>query len=159
MENIIKSIACGQFLSATVLYPTTKVDTDLYKKVDKQLNPMFGRITKRISYSGIRLCDYENMQDVIEERAEGKEPQKIWYKWLHFPYIAEGKKNGNRYMIVKTSPSLEIKVQYYLDGAEIDYKEIAHYFKSKGSTEQTRVIVMQLDYLQEFKQGSIHYKR
>lgn len=159
MENIIKSIACGQFLSATVLYPTSKVDADLYKKVDKQPNPMFGRITKRISYSGIRLCDYENMEVVKEERAEGKEARPAWYKWLHFPYIAEGKKNGNRYMIVKTSPSLEIKVQYYLDGVEIDYKDIAQYFKSKGSAEETRVIAMQLDYLQELKQGSLHYKR
>jgi hypothetical protein len=159
MENIIKSIACGQFLSATVLYPSTKVDADLYKKVDKQHNPMFGRITKRISYSGIRLCDYENMQEVIEEREEGKEARPAWYKWLHFPYIAEGKKNGNKYMIVKTTPNLDIKVQYYLDGVEIDYKDIAQYFKSKGSGDLTRVIAMQLDFLEEFRQGSLHYKR
>ena len=159
MKNQILSIACGQFLSATVFYPTSKVDADLYKRVDKQPNPMFGRITKRISYSGIRLCDYENMQEVREEREMGKEAQKAWYRWINFPYIAEGKKNGNEYMIVKTTPNLDIKVQYYLDGVEIDYKDIAHYFKSKGSGDLTRVIALQLDFLEEFRQGDLHYKR
>jgi hypothetical protein len=159
MRNQILAIACGQFISATVFYPSTKVDSDLYKKVDKQPNPMFGRITKRITYSGVRLCDYENMEVVKEERAEGKEARPAWYKWVNFPYIAEGKKNGLEYMIVKTTPNLEIKVQYYLDGVEIDYKDIAQYFKSKGSGDLTRVIAMQLDYLEEFRQGSLHYKR
>lgn len=159
MENNIKNIVCGKFLSATVFYPSTKIDADLYKKVDKQPNPMVGRITKRISYSGIRLCDYENMQEVREEREEGKEARPAWYKWLHFPYIAEGKKNNKKYMIVKTTPNLDIKVEYYLDGVEVDYKDIAQYFKSKGSSDLTRVIALQLDFLEEFRQGSLHYKR
>ena len=159
MEKTILKLQKGQLLSVVTMYPTSKVDGDLYKKVDGMPNPFFGRISKRTEFSNIRVCDYENLAQVQAERAEGKEPREPWYKWVNFPYIAEGKKNGNKYLVVKPMANLSCKVTYYLDGAEVDYRDIAHAFKAKSREEVSRVLTLQLDYITRIKQGEITYTK
>ena len=157
MEKTIVKLQKGEVFSVVVNYPTEKVDGDLYKKVDGAPNPLFGRVTRRTKYSNIRLCDYEQMSVVKAEREQGKEKRSPWYKWLNFPYIAEGKANGNKYMIVKPLPNLATKDTYYLDGVEVEFSEIERYFKAQSKYE--RVLAFQLDYIEMFKQGSISYER
>ncbi|MBR6517662.1 MAG: hypothetical protein IKT40_12595 [Bacilli bacterium] len=159
MRNSILKLQRGQFISVVTNYPTTKVDDDLYKKIDKMPNPMFGRITKRTEFSGVRVCEYENMAQVIAEREQGKEAREPWYDWVNFPYIAVGKKNLNEYLVVKTTPTMQTKVTYFVDGIETDYSLIEKYFKAKSKGEMPRVLTLQLDYIESFKQGEIVYKK
>ena len=159
MKNSVLKLQRGQWLSVATMYPTEKMDSELLKKVGGQPNPFFGRITKRTEYSGLRVCEYENMAQVIAEREQGKEAREPWYEWINFPYIARGKKNGNEYLVVKTTPTFQAKVTYYLDGVEVEFSEIAHAFKAKSRGEVTRVLTLQLDYIEKFKQGGITYEK
>ena len=159
MRNEILKLQKGQFVAVTTMYPTSKVDEDLYKKIGGMPNPFMGRITKRTEHSGIHVCEYENMAQVIAEREQGKEPKAPWYEWLEFPYIVRGKKNGNDYFIVKTTQNYHAKVTYYLDGVEVDYSEIAHAFKAKSRGELPRVLTFQLEYIERIKQKDITYTK
>lgn len=160
LESLVCSLAKGQFVNVVTTYPTDKMDSELYKKIGGMPNPMFGRITKRTEYQGVRVCDYESLADVVAERAEGKEAKEPWYKWISFPFIAEGKKNGNRYMVVKPTINTAYKVKYFVDGTEVEYAEIAQYFKAKSRSEESpRMLTLQLDFIDSVKQGSIVYNK
>lgn len=156
LEKLICSLNKGEFLSVAVEHNTEKVNEDLYKKVNGMPNPMIGRVTRCVEYQGVRFCDYERMADVVAERADGKEPKKPWYEWVVFPFIADGKKNGKRYMVVKPTPNTTYKETFFVDGVEVEYAEIAQYFKAK--TPYNRVITLQLDFIKRIKQGDILYK-
>lgn len=159
MEKTILKLQKGQLVSVVTMCPTEKVDKELYKKLNGAPNPFMGRISKRTEFCNIRICDYENLSQVQEERAEGKEPREPWYKWINFPYIAEGKKNGNRYLVVKPMPNLSCKATYYLDGVEVNYRDISHAFKAKSREDVSRVLTLQLDYITRIKQGEITYTK
>lgn len=159
LESLICSLVKGQFVNVVTTYPSEKMDGELYKKISGMPNPMFGRITKRTEYQGVRICDYESLADVIAEREQGKVAKEPWYNWVSFPFIAEGKKNGNRYMVVKPTSNTAYKVTYLVDGAEVQYSEIAHYFKAKSRSEEPRMLTLQLDYISSIKQGTISYTK
>lgn len=159
LESLICSLVKGQFVNVVTTYPSEKMDGELYKKISGMPNPMFGRITKRTEYQGVRVCDYENLSDVIAEREQGKVAREPWYNWISFPFIAEGKKNGNRYMVVKPTSNTAYKVTYFVDGIEVEYTDIAQYFKAKSRSEEPRMLTLQLDYISSIKQGSISYTK
>lgn len=159
LESLICTLAKGQFVSVETIYPSEKMDGELYKKVGGMPNPMFGRITKRTEYQGVRVCDYESLADVIAEREQGKAAREPWYNWISFPFIAEGKKNGNRYMVVKPTSNTAYKVTYFVDGIEVEYADIAQYFKAKSRGEEPRMLTLQLDYITSIKQGTISYTK
>ena len=149
MKKQILSLAKGQFISVETKVSAEKINESMYKKVEGRPNPYFGRITKEVKHSGIRVCDYENMAAVIAEREEGKEARAPWYEWEAFPYLAKGKKNGNEYFVVKTTENYRANVQYYLDGEEVEYSEIAHLFKASSKSEELpRVLTLDLRFIQ-----------
>lgn len=162
MEKLVKticSLAKGQFVNVVTIYPSDKMDGELYKKINGMPNPLIGRITKRTEYIGVRICDYESLADVVAEREDGKEAKEPWYNWITFPFIAEGKKNGKRYMVVKPTRNTNYKVSYFVDGVETDYSNISQYFKAKSRSEEVRMLTLQLDYISSVKQGVVSYTK
>lgn len=156
MKKQILALPKGQMVSVETLVSSDKINEDMYKKVDGRPNPYFGRITKSVVHSSIRVCDYENMAAVIAEREQGKEAKKPWYDWTHFPYIGVGRKSGLEYFILKTSANYKAKTQYYLDGVAVEYAEIAHLFKAKSkSDEMPRVITLQLDFIKKINKEEV----
>lgn len=164
LENSILKCAKGQFLTVTALTAAEKIDENLAKRGFKGGNPMVGRITKQTTYKKVRICDYENLRDVIKEREIGKEARESWYDWEFnkFPYICKGKKNGKRYFVVKPlNGTTQYETKWFLDGVEVKLDEIKPYFKSSyfNKDEEPRMFTLQLEFITYIKQGNILYKK
>lgn len=156
MKKQILALPKGQFISVATIVSSAKVDEKMYKKIEGRPNSYFGRITKSVKHSGIRVCDYENMAAVIAEREGGKEAKAPWYEWLTFPYIAKGKKNGNEYFVVKTTENYKATTQYYVDGVAVEYAEIAHLFKASSKSEELpSVLTLQLDFIEKINNEEV----
>ena len=163
LEKSILKCVRGQMLSATTLVSADKVNEDLAKRGFPNGNPMFGRITKEVAYSGVRICDYEKLSDVVAEREQGIEAKKPWYDWEQdkFPYIARGRKNGKRYFVVKPTKNTAYDVKWFLDGVEVSLDTIKPYFKASAfaKNEEPRVLTLQLEFITYLKQKDIIFKR
>ena len=113
----------GQFISVLQVQGTDACDKKLRKN-----SALRGRVTREVYYTACRVCDYENMSQVKEKRAEGIEATKpTWWTWVEFPYFAQHITKGTEYFVVKPTTE-KPKVQYYLDGKPINKKDFPNDF-------------------------------
>ena len=150
LEEIILKLKKGQFLSVSASYSIADMDA----KMKKRNNPYLGKTTRKVTYKGIRICNYENLKEVIELREKGIEPIKpTWWEWEVYPYIARHKTKGTKYLVVKPTKVIP-SVTYFVDGVEANVPNEVFYKTDKGL-----VMFLKLDTLTGIKQCSINWKR
>ena len=140
-DLIIKSIVKGRFISVERSISTKGVDEKLYLK-----SSLRGHITNTQVYSGIRVCNYEELAEVKAERAEGKERQRpTWWHWVVYPYIVEHNTKGTQYLMVKTCKKTRCKSEYFVDGMKTLKSSLGEHFKASSNKELGRCVFIPID--------------
>jgi hypothetical protein len=154
LENLIKRVQLGQFLSVTTIASTADMDAKQLKK-----SPYIGRVSKETCYTSVRLCDYENLASTKEKREQGVEAHKpTWWEWVEFPYIAKHKNNGTRYLVVKSIESVCPTSKFFLDGKEVRKADIADGLKKSNATNSS-VYMLKLESITHLEQGGLLYEK
>ena len=141
-EMIMGMIRLGRTISVIRCLPTDRVDEKLYKT-----SSLRGHISNTQTYSSIRVCDYEHLAIVQDERANGKEKQRPqWWHWQEgqYPYFAKHNSKGTEYLVVKTQKNTHIKSEYFVDGQKTLKRSIQEHFKATNPN-IGRVIHIPLD--------------
>mgnify|MGYP003301304749 FL=1 len=153
LESAIYSLRLGQFLRVS----TATTCADMNEKQLKRKSPYLDRLSKKNTYVGVRLCDYENMGTTKEKREQGIEAiTPTWWSWVRFPYIARHNTKGTLYLVVKTTTTTDIGAEYFVDGNKVLKSEVKDYLR-KESEDMPLVCMLKLDSITEIQQGEVKW--
>lgn len=154
LEKAIYSLKLGQFLKVS----TATSVADMNEKQLKRKSPYLDRLSKTNTYIGVRLCDYENMSATKEKREQGIEAVvPTWWSWVRFPYIARHNTKGTLYLVVKTTPTSDIKADFWVDGiTKVSKSELKPYLR-KENEEKPQVCMLKLESITSIQQGELNW--